>query len=397
MSKDKDSNEAKPPPFSGNVMPANISFSMDDGDDEVTRRIGGAPSFLNPSFTSTTIAPPSFTSSMTQSVFSSNHDSSFSTAVRKEITQTASHEQIFRWNLHEAPTLPEFHPLERTAVFVPHSSPSKVSVRISNMLRERSVEAKYDNEKAKASCVTNNGVDFRVRLYRGRNQYNHGIIVEIQRRFGTSINFYSDTQAILDAAEGKTPKTQPIDDSLPKAEEDDFKAKPSSSLKMVSKMLSHTGYDAQYLAMQTLTSLTDHKKVGLKTARSIAKELILPGNDVGAKIAAMILDPPQKKEDPFGLRAMAMAVLSNVLKMVSGDIPDHLRFDLLPVLNEKLRNADNNPRMAHIAAKCIEHLIGNGDNEGLMEALQAAARVGNAKHAGLMRQAEVCLQKIGSR
>lgn len=397
----EENNKIQPPPFSGHAMPDNISLSMDDGGEEVTRRIGGTPSFnpsFNPSFTSTTIAPPSFSSSLQNSVFNADPGASFDTTVRKGEAQSAPRSSLkFRWMLNEAPTLPEFHPLERTAVFVPNTSPSNVSARISDVLRDRSIEASYDDDKAKASCVTANGVDFRIRLYRGKAQYSHGIIVEVQRRFGTSISFYSDIKAILDAAEGKTPAAPQKNDSLPKAEEDSYKPNASSSLNMVSKMMSHSGYDAQYLAMQTLTSLTDPSKVGVVTARSIAEELLLPGNQVGHRLAGMILEGTQERDDQFGLRSMSLIVLANVLGSVSGHIPDSLRLQLVPVLRHKLRNAESNPRQAHIAAKCVEHLIGADIGDDLMEALEVAAQVGSAKHAGLESQAELCLQKIGSR
>jgi len=424
----------KPPPtFFGNVMPDKISLTMDDVDEEVTRRIGGTPLF-NSSFdhpvgrlTSASIfAAPS--ASINRPTFGDDSTSSFGTVARKSnqqvtSTQMQEHDQKkFYWNLYKVPTLLEFHPLERTAVFVPYSFPSKVSVRISDVLRDRSIQAKYDNEKAKVSCVTSTGVDFRIRLYRGRNQYNHGIIVEVQRRFGTSFNFYRDIKAILDAAEGKkkTTASSPPDsrqpstrnsnddnDSLPKATEgreddDNFKPNPHSTLKMLSKMLLSRsgGHDTKYLAMQILTTSTDPNKVGLLTAKCIAKELILPGNAVGAHVAEIILSPT-KKEDSFGLNIMAMTVLSNVFGMISDDIPDHLKFDLLPILCENLQDAHKNPRMAHIAAKCIEHLIGNEvdnstDRDLIREALEVASKVGNAKHVGLMHQTEVCLQKIMS-
>merc|ERR1719464_234873 len=76
---------------------------------------------------------------------------------------------------------------------------------VSNVLRERSIEAHYyDNDQAKVKCVTLDGIDFRIRLYRGRcPKYNHGIIVEVQRRFGSSLIFPDDTRAILDGAQGK--------------------------------------------------------------------------------------------------------------------------------------------------------------------------------------------------
>merc|ERR1712157_55890 len=92
---------------------------------------------------------------------------------------------------------------------------------------------------------------------------------------------------------------------------DDFKPDPKSSLKMINKMLFSRsgGHDTKYLAMQILTTSTDPKKVGLSTAKSIAKEIIVPGNNVGAYVAEMILSP-MEKEDLFGLKVMAMTVLS---------------------------------------------------------------------------------------
>merc|ERR1712048_1160373 len=206
----------------------------------------------------------------------------------------------------------------------------------------------------------------------------------------------SDAKAILDAAGGKKPAAPPKNNALPKAESDNFRPDVSSSLTMVSKMMSHPGYDAQYLAMQTLSSLTDPAKVGIVTSRSIAKELMRPGNEVGYKVAAIILQE-DKTSDAYGLKAMALTILGNTLEAVH-IIPDGLLQDILPVLRSKLMNAETNPRMAHIAAKCVEHVIEKSPGAGdFYDALESAAQVGNAKHAGLMRQAELCLQKIGSR
>lgn len=397
MSSNNNNNQnVNPPPFGGNAMPDNICLSMDDGGEEVTRRIGGAPSF-NPSFTSTTFAPSSV-SSMNNALFNADPGASFDTTVRKGEVQTQSRSQTkFSWVLNDAPTLPEFHPLERSAVFVPNTSPSDVSARISDVLRERSIEASYNNEKALVNCVTVSGVDFKVFVYRGKNEYSHGIIVEVQRRFGTSISFYDDVKAILDAAEGKTPaKFSQSADSLPKAEEDNFKPNAASSLGMVSKMLSHSGYDSQYLAMLTLISLTDPAKVGIVTAKSIAEELLSRGNEVGHKVASMIFNGNQDNDD-FGLRSMALAILANALSSVSLDVVcENLIAQLIPLLQQMLRDAENSPRQAHIAAMCIENLIGesNTGDDGLVDALELAAKVGYAKHTGLMNQAERCLQKI---
>merc|ERR1711865_724115 len=121
--------------------------------------------------------------------------------------------------------------------------------------------------------------------------YRHGIIVELQRRFGTSLAFHAITQAILAAAQGKPSKSKTTtsrpsatstsnlihqQNILPPApvlvaeeeenEDEDSTAKDEegarmtlqqnaeSSFAMVSKMLHLPGFDSQYLALQIFSS-----------------------------------------------------------------------------------------------------------------------------------------------
>ena len=129
-------------------------------------------------------------------------------------SQSNSAHAIPQWNISndQVPTLPQRHPLEMTAVFVPRiSNASEVATRVSLALERygASVSA-YNNSKAKASCMSSGGVDFRVRLYRGKDKFAHGIIVEIQRSYGFSPDFHFDALAILDEVEGRmTPTPKP--------------------------------------------------------------------------------------------------------------------------------------------------------------------------------------------
>lgn len=391
--RDHDEDKKQPPSFyqGADMGRHGISLNMDEDVEETTRRVG-----FNPSFAPSNISfepPPMMPAPM----------GTFSTAAPKAQVQSSfGRPAKFQWLLSDAPTLPEFHPLERTAVFVPNSDASVVSGRISDVLRDRSIEASFDDTKGRARCVTADGVDFRVRLYRGRGQYNHGVIVEVQRRFGTSINFHSDTQAILDSAEGKTPSPPPSKPAtLPLGPQDDnYSPSAGSSLGMVARMLNFPGYDAQYLALQTLTSLTDPAKMGYVTAKTVSTELMTSTTtDVGAKLLMLILSSPKAQEESFDQRVMAMGVLANVLQVVGGDVPEAIKMQLRPVMKQDLRKAESNPRLATIAARCIEHLIDNDRSASDIyhDALEAAYQVGNDRHAGLMRQAERCLQKIGAR
>lgn len=111
------------------------------------------------------------------------------------------------WNVndHTLKPKPDFYPLEQTATFVPHSRPSVVASRVANFLMERNISATFNEVKAKAKCVSEDNVEFNVRLYKGKNQFDHGVIVEVQRRYGFSVFYHRDAVGILDAAAGKIP------------------------------------------------------------------------------------------------------------------------------------------------------------------------------------------------
>jgi len=112
-----------------------------------------------------------------------------------------------KWNVNDYSlrTKPDFYPLEQTATFVPFSKPSVVASRISKFLIEQNVSVSFHEVKAKAKCVSTDKVEFIVQLYRGKNQFDHGVIVEVQRRFGFSVFYHRCAVGILDVASGKIP------------------------------------------------------------------------------------------------------------------------------------------------------------------------------------------------
>lgn len=297
-------------------------MNMDEDADEVTRKV--APSMVLPSFqpmmsTTTTSMLATTTGPSSMPMLIPTHRStpkpSTSTVTVTAAVSAAAAVPVppFVWELSSVPLLPHFHPVEQTAVFVPHmaATPTVVSARISAILRELAVEAVYDTTKAKIKCTTlEDQIEFRLRLYQGRAPaYRHGIIVELQRRFGTSLAFHAITQAILAAAQGKSSKikttTSPSATStsnlihqeniLPPApvlvaeeenEDEDSKANDEegarmtmqqnaeSSLAMVSKMLHLPGFDSQYLALQILSSSVDAEKLSSSMARTVATKLL---------------------------------------------------------------------------------------------------------------------------
>ena len=408
MSQDR-FNDDDLPSFSSRTMPtANINFDMDDDDigEETTRRIGGsgfAPSFAPVSF-DTPPAPafhqggPSF-SSRPQKAGGQGH----SPMVRSR-TDRAANASV--WSLTDVPVLPEFHPLEKTAVFVPFSSPAEVAARLSDVLRERSIQANYDSAKAKVQCMTADSVDFRIRLYRGRSKYSHGIIVEVQRRFGTSVDFHETTKAILDSAEGNVPAPPaPLGSSgsLPLVEDDDendgygassSSSNGASSLGFIGKLLSHPGEDAHSLALQTLSSFTNPAKMGRKTAQSVSTVLLEPGNEIARKVLTIAAAP--KGGDNLRLRLLAMTVVANAVRSATGAVNGATKASLRPILLAHLQDADNNAQLAFLAARCAEYTVSSGDVDAseIGSLLQQAKVVGESKHAALRDQAARCLRKM---
>lgn len=398
MSSDDNSDDGKAPPmpsFSGNVMPMNVMIDVDDDiGEETTRRIGGAtftPTFEPVSF-APSIAPTSYISTTQQKTVA---------AVAPPPPKTT----LGGWKLSSAPILPEFHPLDRNSVFCPGTSASEVAERIAQVLKERSIEAHFDNAKAKVRCMTPYNVDFRVFLYRGQKQYAHGTIVEIQRRTGACVLFVGCTQAILDAAQGKIPVPPPPSllsgaaVPLVSDTEDDYDDDSNaclSSLDFCAKLLKYQNHGSDMLALQTLSSLTDPAKMGLSTSKRISQALVEPDNEVGSRVFAMIVD--SKKEQDEMLRCLAVTILANVVQSVNGQINSMMREALRPVLIQELKSAEDNPQMAYLSAKCLEPLIAGDHNASdLYSVLDTAQSIGEARHAALRDVCEKCIQKVDSR
>ena len=386
------------PPYYNKPMPANPKKIMDEHVVETTRRVGGrgaAPAMVAPSMGS---MPMAFNPALKMPT---GFGASISTTPVKNQASPAAIQSKYVWKLRQAPTLPEFHPLERTAVFIPHASPDLVAARVSDFLRERSIQATYEDDKAKVKCVTTDGVDFRIRLYRGRSHYSHGIIVEVQRRFGFSIHFHAEALAVLDAAQGKHIPPPPVrQNALPEVsddDDDDDDSPPppsgSSSLAMVEKMLSLPGFDAQYLGLSTLSSLVDPEKMTMQTARRTSAALLKSASPVGEKVVGYIVN--RKAEGSYaGLRVLSLGILANAMR-ASSIIPEFARAPLRSVLLQDLNEAESSPNAALQAARCMEYFIrGDEDTTELHDAFENARKVGEARHCGLLEQADRCISSI---
>lgn len=346
---------------------------------------------------------------------------------------TTTPSSLALWEQPSAPQLPALHPLEATAVFVPQASALEVSRRLSDLLRRRSIEAVFECAAAKAKCRTADGVDFRIRLYRGRDAYAHGIIVEVQRRFGSSFGFYQDTVALLDAA-----LDQPTADTsattriplVPDDYQDDYQVDAAQSLAFVEKLVlaaaaegGTTCYDKQYLGLQTLQSLTDATRIGTDTALAISKELLRKSsNNNNNKVFDTLLQLVDKQattkeqeqdadEDSLYLQNMAMTALANAVVTLQGDIDIQLyQQQIRPILLKHLHQVEQSPRLAQLACMILEQVVRKNNNKNnkddnkddsavvdesqLVTLLQEALAVGAARHAALEHHAKLCLDAI---
>lgn len=390
---------------------------MDEDGEEVTRKI--APAMVMPSLGPLPAMPSSMTTTMPE-FKSATMMKPFLLQAREPLIEKLS--LPLSWKLPAVPVLPESYSLARSSAFVPNSIPQEVASRILDVLRERSIQARCENGKNKVRCTTVQGVDFGVHLFRGRGRYGHGVIVEVQRFFGSSYLFCGDTRAILEAAEGKVPEAPTIpaltrSNHLPLVsdgvEEDDDDSTHSvssavSPLEMVAKMMKVPGFDSQHLGLQMLQPLVTPERLSSSTARSIAVSLFEEDSDVGKKVidyvtknnnsktrkrkaSSGVFDDDDDDEDLDILRNAALRVVSNAI-IAHGNVPDLVRDTLLPALLGDLRDAEDHPNTAFLAAKGLEHLIREDDcATEVNTALQIARQVGEVRHASLLRQATKCM------
>ena len=360
-----DKKDEKPlplPAFSGNGPQRCLTVDDDQLEGDKYRRAHG-------------FTPISHDSALQPSSTTSPTESGISTVLQKRVSDAST--PTTGWVLQDAPVLPERHPLARTAVFCPHSSAQSIAAQVSATLKNRSIQAKYNGSKA--DCHTMNNVFFTVFLYRGKKEYNHGIICEVLLQSGDSFCYWEDATAILDAAENKSPgePRKKKAKSIPIVE-DDGESEATISLHFL-RNLFRAGSDSQLLGLQILSSMTDSTKMGSKAATATSRVLMEPGNE----IAEIVLDLIKESSLTF----QVMMVLSNIASVA--DLP--LPF-LKPVLIDKLQSKDS--QVAYLASRCLKPQDVDADSE-FADAIHKAKQLGAEGHDGLYNQAVALLESRG--
>jgi len=344
------------------------------------------------------IEPPSLTSYRRESFPKPSLTPSLNVGERsKPSYQYASSTKT--WNVTDAtlPTVPDLYPLEVTAVFIPYTPASTVASRIAEVLRERSIGSIYNSTKAKVKCMTSYDVDFRVRLYRGKGTYSHGVIAEVQRRSGFSPYFSADVQAILDGAEGKmecvTSQPHPSVTDNDTQENDQ-----STSLHLFEELIVSGKKDSELLALSGLKSLTDSREVGktasAKNTRSFLsrehESLRLSLSDLALKSDAAC----NQGEDEALVLSRVLAILSNVSRDTDSG---SLAKVLLPILLSSLTNAKINTCLAFRSAEILLNLLEkskeilDSKSHECMNALCTAHSVGKVYNVKLEEISSRCI------
>lgn len=300
--------------------------------------------------------------------------------------------------------------LERTSCFVGGTKAHVVSARISECLRSRSIEATFDNLKAKAKCKNSDFVHFRIRLFSGRGEYNHGVIVEVQHRSGSKLSFKRDCRAILNSAAGNNvdeppPKPCPNMD-LNCLREVRCTYDVSQELEIPFNLLLDDKLEANILGIECLCSMID---LSVST-RDVAVRFVsnmFSNSEVLNKIFSImqISSLPKEVETNRRLRFLTMLMLSKTFHLLKQDqslvnafqeFPSFVD-EIIPLLVDELNNAQQDPQNATVAAKNLTYLASistdakNKAREGGAEiAISHASEYGVKFHSSLAIESEYC-------
>mmetsp|Transcript_12405 Transcript_12405/g.15511 ORF Transcript_12405/g.15511 Transcript_12405/m.15511 type:complete len:455 (+) Transcript_12405:132-1496(+) len=271
--------------------------------------------------------------------------------------------------------VPEHHFLERTHRFISHTSATVVSTRISDYLRDCSIEAKYDDNKAKAICKNKSMDKYRITLFRGRGEYEHGVIVEVQRRSGSSVSFMRDCRAILDAADGElfddkpSCEVPPIPEALKSV---DIPISMPDSTTVAAGLLKKHDSESKILGTEILCFGTDCTKTDPKTALATTKSIFDEKSSIFQEIINIIETPKfEQNEDCsyeklYFLNLQLFYNLVNVAKegSILVDIVYKYRWfteKLVPLLINVIRNCPSRIQDATVAAKTLNCLASASD------------------------------------
>jgi len=329
--------------------------------------------------------------------------------------------------------LPDDYDVSRTSRYLVDHNPCDISMRIASVFKENSIQADYDLKKAKATCSTTDFVKFQVRLHNGRGMYANGIIVEIQRRRGSSMNYLKLCSSILNAAEGinndvcnsyLSPHLKKPLSSMQCLRGGDRAFESSLALSVgalteVEKLLCNKRSDVNVLGMQFLCKLLDSETTSLKTCMRAFSAVVHGTNypTVHEKILTYLqFDNDKTCSNDARVQSMAFQAMFRGLNLrVVNPCPDSKKnreldptFAISPWILESFVPLlmtvmkDKNPRNMLWSIKSLDLIISHSeDGKGRIiecgattELFEELKEIGKAQCACLQKQAESILNAL---
>lgn len=323
------------------------------------------------------------------------------------------------WNVVEEwkclPRIPPLYVLGATRTTVRGGgTPADLARRICDALRELSLDAIYDDGRAKAFVTSADGVEFFIRLFQDADLSFRGVVVEIQRKRGCAYRFHRYARSLLRAAcgrgvaaSGKSESSARQSRRSPSAALLARAARPGclggrvrsvpampaptgadadlysldQALETADDLLRKDRIDANELGMESLMLLTDEESSGLERALYVSRALLCDDEDKLSDLKKVLVthvvgfDDDDDEENEFDSRhnevmhRNALTVMGNSLSVLAGNDSDCLRAivrgdswigengSLLPILVEELGRAETNPHNACEAARCLRAVL----------------------------------------
>jgi hypothetical protein len=350
-----------------------------------------------------------------------------SVCVKKEWNESS-------WSVKTLEQVPLGFPLERTHREIHDADANAVAKRISNALTKLSVEAEYDGENAKAKCTSTDMVSFRIRLFAG-NDDGLPVVVEVQRRSGSSSSFMKICRQILNGAEGSEVK---FEDAANKKMPPFVKGSISGmkclqsvvakeevsgeneAIEKSMELLRSKQKDSNLLGLENLCLVTDPIKTRPDVAFKSCKAVIMEDRcselreELGVILQNDAFEPEEfdDEADPFAKKSrhLALQLLANSLVLTSKDgcLADAVESKkyfadfLIPALIDEVKSFKVSSNNSYEAACCLTSLASCSDvarrllrNHGAVEDLRAAYHHGLENHELLASEAEEALVAMG--
>jgi hypothetical protein len=296
--------------------------------------------------------------------------------------------------------------------------------RIDDELRERSVEASFDNDKSQIMCKTSNFLEYSIDLYAGANDPDNVTVLEIIRRNGCSFQFREERHAIIQAAkDAKKEKSEPTVFEKPSLFQipPEFleQCKPPTEDELRSTLtravddIHNCNPDARLFILQNLVSMTSTEPGQLPSeSAQTMSELILKDN--GAFSRDLIVEivkssiSTNKNLDEQMMNA-CLSILFNVMdtmkrcnekmynKFLDGTEGRGYVEKLSPRLIDHISNFRTSIHNACLAMKCLLLMARSSEiisgNTELLEAIQNAKDYGKKRHFEIEKTAGSFLEQ----